>query len=404
MAACRIFTLLVFASQYGIALSATPNFIIFQPDDMPFYDTWSPPGNAPSKMNRKQTPPSLPHMTKVRTEGASFTNAYVVSPACGTSRWSTLTGKYPSRSEYGRSKTLAVDAQAARTQTTIPFTKLTATDKTQNIPAALKAAGYRTGVTGKWHLQDAGNQATFPSYSESQTHIQESGFDYADGIYVENMNDGKFAGTGTFTHNMEWMTEKAVEFIEGTPASQPFFLYFNPTVPHVPSVLDALNGACTDSPNGNLPGEPQVVGMTTGTTCAAYRSTVKSRGGTKEADLGSVWSDDALGVLIDTLTRKGILDNTVIIVMMDHGIETKMALFENGARIALSMRYPPLFDGGMQYSGHVTNLDIGKTILDLAGVSSPGWSLDGTSFRTDLEAIKLGGSSPDYWTTRCLFF
>jgi hypothetical protein len=69
---------------------------------------------------------------------------------------------------------------------------------------------------------------------------------------------------GDFTHNMEWVTEKAMAFIEAAAeTSTPFFLYFNPSVPHDPLVLDTLdNGDCKETPEGLLSSEPQVKHMT----------------------------------------------------------------------------------------------------------------------------------------------
>eukprot|EP00928_Gymnodinium_smaydae_P081382 TRINITY_DN64918_c0_g1_i1.p1 TRINITY_DN64918_c0_g1~~TRINITY_DN64918_c0_g1_i1.p1 ORF type:complete len:544 (-),score=52.82 TRINITY_DN64918_c0_g1_i1:54-1685(-) len=385
-----------------VAAGKRPNFIVFQPDDMPFYDNWGPPPNKPSRPRRATTNPGLPNMEKVRSEGVSFSNAYVVSPACGTSRFATLTGRYPSRSESGR----AQSASSTRTKTTIPSTKLIGADCANNVPFALKSAGYRTGVAGKWHLA-TGQRTSVPSYAEQQKNIESCGFTWADGIYLENFDSGAFASSGDLSHNMEWVTAKAIEFIES--GDEPFFLYFNPTVPHTPSVEAALNDyACTKTPSGVLQNEPQVEGMTKGSSCAAYRSTVISRNSAsnekdKDTNLGSIWSDDALGALMTALSKKGALDNTFIAVMMDHGVDTKMALFENGARVALSVRYPPIASAGSVYKGLVSNIDLARTILDLAQVE-PSFGLDGLSLASEVQSVtsrdKPVNSS---WENRCVF-
>eukprot|EP00930_Biecheleria_cincta_P035177 TRINITY_DN24214_c0_g1_i1.p1 TRINITY_DN24214_c0_g1~~TRINITY_DN24214_c0_g1_i1.p1 ORF type:complete len:1256 (-),score=115.94 TRINITY_DN24214_c0_g1_i1:366-4064(-) len=396
------------SSQSGSS-SSQPNIIIFQPDDMPFYDLWQPPENPPSK-NTRYDLPALPHLSRVRSEGVSFTQAYVVSPACSPSRYATLTGRYAARSEYGREQTLASNSSARHTDTTVPNTKLTGDDCTNNIPSSLKAAGYRTGVAGKWHLMVLGRQ--MPSYVEQQQSILACGFDWADGIYVENVETPKFASSagGNWSHNMEWVTERAIDFISTTPSSKPFFLYFNPTVPHSPSTETALRDySCKRTPSGELATEPSVVGMTRGTTCAAYRNTVISRntvGSSNQLDnnLGSIWADDALGALLSTLEGKGILDSTAVIFMLDHGMETKMALFENGVRTALSIWYPALFSAGSQYAGQVANIDLAHTVLELAG-ASPGYQMDGISFLSEVKsATSAGGAASTYWTERCIFF
>ena len=82
----------------------SPCFFVFQPDDMPFYDDWGPPANSPSNGTKKVEHPGLPNRARVRSAGVTFSAGYVVSPACGTSRFSAMTGRYPSRSLYGHDK------------------------------------------------------------------------------------------------------------------------------------------------------------------------------------------------------------------------------------------------------------------------------------------------------------
>ena len=124
--------------------------------------------------------------------------------------------------------------------------------------------------------------ASIPTYAEQQADIMSCGFDTAEGIYWENLG-GTFIGD--FTHNMEWVTESAINFINDAAASStPFFLYFNPSVPHDPAVSDALNtGDCLKTPEGTLSSEPQVKHMTVDATsgavqsCSDYRASVLSR-------------------------------------------------------------------------------------------------------------------------------
>ena len=61
-------------------------------------------------------------------------------------------------------------------------------------------------------------------------------------------------------------------------------------------------------------------------SCADYRENVIARAD-EDADLGSIWLDDSVGALLQSLRDNEILDNTIFIFQMDHGIETKMALY-----------------------------------------------------------------------------
>ncbi|GMI18037.1 hypothetical protein TrLO_g3947 [Triparma laevis f. longispina] len=419
-----------------------PNVIFFQPDDLPFYDGYiGQPTGAPNSPNRKIPPPSsgYPYYESIFESGVAFSNAQVVSPACGTSRYATLTGRYPSRSESGRTKTLNNDSSETRVQATIPFTKLMDSDSEQNAVQLFKAAGYKTGVAGKWHLTKSGSGSAGEKLREAkrragdttikvvQDEIKQCGFDFADGIYWENMG-GIFVGD--FTHNMEWVTEKAVGFIaDAADAGQPFFLYFNPSVPHSPLVSDALeNGDCLETPAGLLAEEPAVRHMTvdgsTGTavSCATYRQTVEDRQDETqtsiiEQNLGGIWIDDSLAALMAMLDEKGIKDDTIIVTMMDHGIITKMALFENGNRVHLSMRYPKLgeYAENLIYDGQVTHLDLVATLMDICEMAGrEGYEMDGESFLGDLQRVignrgsnndkNLYPSSDDWsGTNRCTF-
>ena len=60
-------------------------------------------------------------------------------------------------------------------------------------------------------------------------------------MYPDNMDPSKFQGwyDSSWGHNMEYVAHKAVEFIEDNNG-QDWFLYMNPTVPHGPSVADAM--------------------------------------------------------------------------------------------------------------------------------------------------------------------
>ena len=71
--------------------AAQPNIIVMQPDDLQYYDEWSPPPNNPSRANEVLATPSvgLPNMEFLKN-GLHMLQAYTVSPMCGTSRYSTM--------------------------------------------------------------------------------------------------------------------------------------------------------------------------------------------------------------------------------------------------------------------------------------------------------------------------
>lgn len=384
-----------------------PNVIIMQPDDLQFYEDWTPPAHIQTKGQAQQYPPNsdLPNMNRLRLDGVEMKRAYTASPKCGTSRYSTMTGRYASRSSFSR----VHDANDGMTvsQVEIPTTKLqdeaTPTNdgedcKTGNLAAAFQEQGYRTGVVGKWHL--LATRRTW-GYTDIQERIRQCGFDSAEAIYKENL------GAWTqdeFHHNMEYVASRAVKFIDETPTGPnrvPFFLYANPTVPHGPNVEEAiLNYDCTNTPEGNLTSSDvvhSVHGMTAayGGNCTAYRESILDRAGSsrENKDLGSIWADDAIGAIIDALERKGELDNTFFLYQMDHGQEGKDTVWEQGMRIAQFVHFP---DGGFSaqalsqgFSGVVSTIDVGPTVLDYAGVVQGDlgtYDMDGTSWKSAIQS------------------
>ena len=78
-------------------------------------------------------------------------SAYAAASMCGTSRYSTITGRYPSRSAYGRAR----DRNNVLRDVRIPATKLEDVNgvpdskdcSENNIAALLQGYGYKTGVT-----------------------------------------------------------------------------------------------------------------------------------------------------------------------------------------------------------------------------------------------------------------
>mmetsp|Transcript_13854 Transcript_13854/g.20227 ORF Transcript_13854/g.20227 Transcript_13854/m.20227 type:complete len:853 (+) Transcript_13854:118-2676(+) len=400
-----------------------PNIIVMQPDDLPFFDEWTPPTNNPIDAANMVFPNNylMPNIERLRTQGLQMKQAYAASPACGTSRFSTLTGKNPSRSARSRE----INFEKTVSKVTIPTTKLmdvagfTNDCTEENMAAAFAANGYRTGVTGKWHLYPFDSAES--TYSEIVEEVQGCGFDFAGGMYAENLNDDLTRG-GKFNHNMEWVTAEAIKFINGEydgieegGEQDPFLLYFNPTVPHSSgSVLEALTMDkynCTVTADvidgGLLPEEPVIKGMTMEHgNCKSYRNSVIDRAGGPDGlksngDLGAIWVDDAVGALLHALIDRDMLDNTIFLFQLDHGIEGKQTLYENGNRIVQFVHYPDEYGTtGHTFNGLVSTIDIAPTMFDFAGITNH-YDLDGSSWRDAIGKPKIESK---WKTKRCLLF
>jgi len=103
--------------------------------------------------------------------------------------------------------------------------------------------------------------------------------------------------------------------------------------------------------------------------------------------------DDWVGKLLDELDRKGIANNTLVIfvsdhgeMLGDHGLVSKMKMYEGSAHIPLLMRYPKVIPAGSKVETPVSHHDIFATILDYTRMKTP--INDGRSLRKLIDGKK----------------
>lgn len=116
-------------------------------------------------------------------------------------------------------------------------------------------------------------------------------------------------------------------------------------------------------------------------------------------------------VLLNNLRRASleaskVLDDTLVIVTMDHGQIAKDAVYEGGIRTVLMMRLPGVFDAGSIVATPVTNLDIVATILEFKGLlSTVSFELDGISLlaaATKANSDGTGSAGTDLQQRQCI--
>jgi N-acetylglucosamine-6-sulfatase len=88
--------------------------------------------------------------------------------------------------------------------------------------------------------------------------------------------------------------------------------------------------------------------------------------------------DDSTGRVLDALERKGISNDTLVVYMGDngylwgeHGLIDKRSMHDPSIRVPLIASCPDLFAGGARRKQFALNIDIGPTLLDVAGVKAP---------------------------------
>lgn len=169
-------------------------------------------------------------------------------------------------------------------------------------------------------------------------------------------------------------------------ADQPFFFIYGTINVHRPYAVDSgsrLWGIQPDSLKGLLPKFLPDVDDTR-RDFADY--------------LGEVQAADAmLGVMIDELAAAGELDRTLIIVTGDNGLpgvpRGKTHCYDLSAAAPLMVRWPEKIPAARRVDDFVSVLDIGPTLLEMAGLPVPG-AMVGRSFARQLTSPQSGWIDP----------
>ncbi len=243
---------------------------------------------------------------------------------------------------------------------------------------ALRPAGYRTALFGKWHLGE-----NYPYVPHARGFEEFVGFrtghwyDYWDPKFERNGKPHQLKGYVT-----EALTGEAMRYIDGH-RSEPFFLYMAYNVPHSPFQV----------PERYWARFRDLAGVTR-ETAAAYALTA--------------CLDDQVGRLLQHLEERKLAEDTIVIFLGDNGPNTdrytgglrgrKGSVYEGGTRSALCVRWPGRLTAGKKVDRIAAHIDLFPTLLDLAGVERPkGPTLDGVSLRPLLEGDGRA------WPERMLF-
>jgi arylsulfatase A-like enzyme len=307
-----------------------------------------------------------PVLDRLAAEGVTFYNNFCGTAICMTSRASILTGQHEKiHGVSGFQRALPAEAFA------------------QTYPALLRKAGYRTGFIGKYGIGGK---------------LPAAEFDYFKGF----AGQGKYEQVidGKTVHLTDLMGDQAVEFLDGSSAGQPFCLSVSFKAPHVQDEgkdpfsrfhyaprFEALYGDQTipvpkTAAARYYDGMPAFIQKSEGhrrwqmemSTPEDYQKSVK---GYYRLITGI---DEAAGRMLDSLTRRGLLDNTIVIYTADNGfflgereLSGKWLMHEESIRTPLIVRDPRLAGGlrGKRRGDMTLNIDIAPTILRAAGIEPP---------------------------------
>ncbi len=356
-----VFAFLSFVS--GASSSERPNIILILTDDQGYGDV-GVHGN---------TILWTPNMDRLAREGVRIKEFYV-TPLCSTTRASLLTGRYNQR-----------------TGVLWPFRGAEVLRHREvTIAEALKEAGYRTAIVGKWHL------GRYGKYSPS-THGFDEFLGFRDGMIDDYFDtalehNGQPARIGNYITDA--LTEAALRFVEANQ-THPFFLYLSYNAPHIPNqVPEKYEREYVE--RGLPPHLAKVYGMI---TCM----------------------DDGIGRILKALKKLGLDEKTVVLFLSDNGpqMETsrqmqqfrspeweamdsmwkgaarynanlrgeKSTVYEGGIRSPFFARWPGHLPAGKTVEVAAAHIDVLPTILDLCDVPIPeGPPLDGKSLAPLLRA------------------
>ncbi len=335
------------------AETALPNIVLIFADDMGYGDL----GCYGHPTIR------TPNLDRLAGQGMRMTSFYS-APGCVPARKQLLLGRYPGRVHTNGNTGVTGKGGLSDSELTLA--------------EALKGAGYRTAMLGKWHL----------GYAKEKYLPVNQGFDSWFGLpYSNDMMPPwvktevplwLYEGTERVEHpvNQDTLTtrytERAVKFLE-RDHDKPFFLYLAHNMPHMP-----------------------------------VRTADRFRGTSRAGLYGDVIQtiDWSVGEVMKTLKRTGHDKNTLVIFTSDNGpwlnpparmlqegnllwhagspgplSGHKGTLLEGGVRVPCILRWPGRIDAGQTSAEMAATLDLYATLVKAAGGSLPKHRIDGHDLR-----------------------
>jgi arylsulfatase A-like enzyme len=313
-----------------------PNIVILLADDLGYADV--------GFQGVRDIP--TPHLDSLARNGVRCTNGYVSGPYCSPTRAGLMTGRYQQR--FGHEFNPGGEGQGARAFG-LPLSESTIANR-------LKAAGYATGLVGKWHLGSA------PEYQPGRRGFDEF-FGFLGGAHPYFPGQGAPIYRGTeVVQEKEYLTDafsrEAVAFIDRHKGG-PFFLELAFNAVHTP--MHATDDRLTRFAS---------IEDKTRRTYAAMLSAL----------------DETVGKVLETLRAAGLEENTLIFFFSDNGGPTMLGTTINGSRndplrgskrttleggihIPFAVQWKGTLPAGSVYDKPVIQLDVLPTALAAAGVS-----------------------------------
>ncbi len=319
-----------------------------------------------------------PTIDRLAAQGVVFDAAYSNSPLCTPARYAMMTGQLPSA-------TRGYD-NAAYLASTIP-----------TFAHYLRHAGYRTVLSGKMHFVGPDQLHGFETRRTPDIYPADFGWtpDWRQpekriDWWYHNMDSVTGAGVAEVTNQLLFDDEvghqavRALHDLARSEDERPFLLVASFTHPHDPYVTrqqywDRYEGVDIPMPEvgvADVVDDPHSARLR---VCLYAPNAVISDNDVRNARrayYGNVsYCDDWTARLVDTVTALGLADDTVVVLLADHGdmlgergLWYKMNFFEPSARIPLVIHAPNRF-AARRVAEPVSLCDFLPTLMELAGTA-----------------------------------
>ena len=331
-----------------------------------------------------------PAMDRLAREGVLFSKAFVTNSLCAPSRATILTGKYS-------------HAHGVRDN----FTDFDTSQWT--FPRALRAAGYRTALVGKWHLRS--DPADFDYWN-----ILPGQGAYVNPYLIEMGQRKRHTGYVT-----DIITEIAIRKMKEWK-DNPFCLLLHHKAPHrnwqpaprhaslfadaelpLPETFDDDYSSRTSSAahaDMRIADMPDYAGDAPAALSERERKVYNYQRFIKDYLRTIAAVDESIGRVLQFLDASGLAENTLVVYtsdngffLGDHGWYDKRFMYEQSLRVPLIVRFPGVAQPGTRCGAFVLNTDVAPTLLDAAALQPPG-DLHGRSL-----IPLLRGQQPVDWRT-----
>ncbi len=202
----------------------SPNFLIVVADDL----GWSDLGAFGGEIR-------TPNLDALAARGMMMTQ-YYVAPTCSPTRSMLMTGLDNHQAGVGAMAGIIAPNQVGNRNYAAQLH-----DDVVTIAEALKANGYATLMSGKWHLGTDRNQTPDQrGFDRSFTLLEGGASHFSDmkpihpGDPPEYLEDGEHATLPDDFYSSVHYTDKLIEYLDEVDTSKPFLAYLAYTAPHDP--------------------------------------------------------------------------------------------------------------------------------------------------------------------------